>query len=104
MVITAEATGNLGKHPARQFVPQVNRKRCEGKADCVRVCPTNVFAVGTLPASERAGLGFVGTIKGFVHNWQQAIVVNPSACEACGLCIKVCPENAIKLMRVPAPA
>ena len=103
MVATAEATGNVGKHPAGQFVPQVNRKRCEGKADCVRVCPTNVFAVGTLPASERAGLGFVGTIKGFVHNWQQAIVVNPSACEACGLCIKACPENAIKLVRVLAP-
>ena len=89
------------KHPPGQFVPVVNRQRCEGKADCVRVCPTDVFAVQTLPVSQRSGLGMIGTIKGFAHRWQQAMVINPTACQACGLCIKACPENAISLVRTP---
>lgn len=102
MVNTGKATEPLCKYPAGQFVPQINRKRCEGKADCVQVCPTNVFAVQTLPASQRSGLGLIGTVKGIAHRWQQAIVVNSSACEACGLCIKACPENAISLVKSSA--
>ena len=65
----------------------------------MQVCPTSVFAVQTLSANQRSGLGLVGTIKGVAHRWQQTIVVNPSACEACGLCIKACLENAISLVK-----
>ena len=32
------------------FVPVIDRNRCEGKADCVRVCPVGVFAVDFIPA------------------------------------------------------
>ena len=39
--------------------PEINRDRCEGKADCVRVCPTNVFEVRELTAGERRGLAFL---------------------------------------------
>ena len=104
MVTAVDTKGESCKHPAGQFAPQVNRKCCEGKADCVRVCPTNVFTVQTLPAQQRSGLGLVGTIKGIAHSWQQAIVTNLGACEACGLCIKACPENAITLMRISPSA
>ena len=31
----------------------IDRNRCEGKADCVRVCPVGVFAVDTLPPAQR---------------------------------------------------
>lgn len=81
------------------FHPVIDRNRCEGKADCVRVCPTAVFAVGTLPRAQRQGLSLKGTFKGLAHRWQQALLVNPQACEACGLCVAACPEKAITLER-----
>ena len=87
------------KHEPGEFRPVVDRNRCEGKADCVRVCPTSVFAVGTLPAEQRVGLSLKGRLKGFAHQWQQAVLVNPGNCEACGLCIAACPEGALTLER-----
>lgn len=85
----AEEGGNL--------VPIVDRNRCEGKEDCVRVCPYGVFAIGVLSAEERAGLSLVGRAKGFFHGYRQAYVVKPEACHACALCVQACPEKAIKL-------
>ncbi len=82
------------------FRPVIDRNRCEGKADCVRVCPVGVFAVGTLLPDLRAGLSLMGKIKGYVHRWQQAQLLKASACEACGLCVNACPEKAITLERV----
>ena len=87
------------KQPAGALVPVIDRKRCEGKAECVRVCPTHVFAVGTLPRAERRNLDFAARIKGFVHGWQQALLIDPDACEACGKCVAACPEQAITLAR-----
>ena len=82
------------------FTPVIDRNRCEGKADCVPVCPYSVFTVGTLPKNQRGGLSFIGKLKGSAHKWQQALLVNPESCRACGLCIKACPEHAITLARV----
>jgi len=87
------------KHEAGTFQPFVDRNRCEGKAECVRVCPVSVFEVGTLPKEQRTGLSFRGKIKGLAHRWQQALLVNAGACEACSLCVEACPENAITLTR-----
>jgi len=52
-----------------------------------------------LPKEMRSNLSIKGKIKGFAHRWQQALLVNAEACEACGLCIKACPEDAITLAR-----
>jgi NAD-dependent dihydropyrimidine dehydrogenase PreA subunit len=84
------------------FRPFVDRNACEGRGDCVRVCPVSVFAVDTLPRGQRRGLGFKGRIKGFAHRWQQALLINPEACEACGLCVEACPERALTLVRAGA--
>ena len=84
---------------AGTFVPVIDRNRCEGKAECVKVCPTGVFKVDSLPREMRSNLSFMGKIKGVAHKWQQALLVNAGACEACGLCIKACPEEAITLAR-----
>lgn len=81
------------------FRPVIDRNRCEGKADCVRVCPVSVFAVDTLSKDQRTGLSLRGKIKGLAHRWQQALLPNVEACEACGLCVKACPEKAITLVR-----
>lgn len=84
---------------AGEFRPVIDRSSCEGKGECVRVCPVSVFVVGTLPKELRSGLGVMGKLKGFAHKWQQALLVDPGACEACGLCVKACPESAITLAR-----
>jgi 4Fe-4S ferredoxin len=81
------------------FHPVIDRNACEGKAECVALCPVNVFEMGVLPAEQRKALTLLGKVKGFVHGWSQAFAVNAKACEACGLCVKNCPEEAISLVR-----
>lgn len=87
------------RQEAGEFRPVIDRNRCEGKADCVRVCPVSVFSIATLPREQRVGLSLRGKLKGYAHRWQQASLINPGACEACGLCIEACPEQAITLAR-----
>lgn len=77
--------------------PVIDRNRCEGKAECVAVCPVRVFEIGVLAPEARRELSFKGKVKGFAHSWRQAFAVREGACEACGLCVKHCPEGAIKL-------
>ncbi len=82
------------------FVPVIDRNRCEGKAECVSVCPKDVFVIDVLIKPRRAELSLKGKVKGFAHGWKQAFATNAAACEVCGLCIQACPENAISLRRV----
>ena len=86
--------------PAGRFRPVIDRNRCEGKSDCVEVCPYEVFTVEVLPVTLRTGLSFLGRLKGRAHGWRQALTPNAEACQACGLCVKACPEQAITLSRV----
>jgi 4Fe-4S ferredoxin len=79
--------------------PVIDRARCEAKADCVRVCPYDVFEIRTLGPAETAGLGAFARFRAFVHGGKQAFVVDPARCHACGLCVKACPEDAIRLVR-----
>lgn len=93
----------LNDRPCRQapgvMVPVIDRNRCEGKAACVAVCPTNVFVIGVLPKEQRSALSLRGRLKGFGHGWKQAFTPNAAACEACGKCVEACPEEAIRLVR-----
>ena len=83
-----------------EFVPVIDRNRCEGKAQCVAVCPYHVFALDVLPKEQRSELTLRGKVKGLAHGWRQAFTPNADACHACGLCVAACPERAITLMRV----
>jgi 4Fe-4S ferredoxin len=87
------------KSPAGAFVPAIDRARCEGKEDCVRVCPFNVFEVGRITDADFAALGPLGKLKSVVHGRKTAYTPRASACEACGKCVSACPEKAIKLVR-----
>ncbi|ESQ76177.1 ferredoxin family protein [Asticcacaulis sp. AC402] len=79
--------------------PVIDRDRCDGKADCVDVCPYNVFELGIMPPEQRTGLGFMTHVRGALNGWKQSFAVRAEACRACGLCVSACPEKAIRLQR-----
>ena len=81
-------------------MPEINRNACEGKEDCVKVCPYDVFEMGTLNDEQRSGLSMIGKLKAFAHGYHQAFVVKPEACHNCGACVTACPEKAITLKPV----
>ena len=54
-----------GEHVLR---PVIDRKKCEGKQDCVRVCPYGVFEMGVLNAEQKAALPlFPYRLKAMTH-------------------------------------
>jgi len=85
------------------LVPVIDRNRCEGKAECVRVCPYQVFRIGVLSDQQFRELSLRGKFKAWVHGSKQAMVVNGDSCHACRLCEAACPEQAIVLARRAAP-
>jgi len=81
-----------------RVAPAIDRNKCEGKADCLRVCPYGVFELGVLAPERRGELTWLGRLKGWGHGYKQAFVVKPSDCHACQLCVEACPEDAIQLV------
>jgi 4Fe-4S ferredoxin len=75
-------------------------ERCEGKADCVRVCPENVFEIRRIADVDYRQLGLLHRFKQRVHGMQVAYTPNEDACRSCALCVAACPEGAITLSRV----
>jgi len=88
----AECRGEPGR-----VAPVVDRNKCEGKADCVRVCPFGVFEMGVLDSTQRGELSLIGRLKSWAHGYEQAFVVKPNDCHACNLCVGACPEDALEL-------
>ena len=80
--------------------PVVDRNRCEAKGDCVPACPCDVFEIRLLTPGERSNQSWIGWIKTLAHGGRQAFAAREGDCHACGLCVKVCPEQAIRLERV----
>lgn len=90
------------KQPAGVIKPVVDFNRCEGKADCVRVCPEDVFVMARIEDEDYRKLGLLSRFKLRVHGMQVAYTPNVDACRCCGLCVSACPEDAIKLVRTRA--
>ena len=98
------------EHPARpgeqcraepgRVVPVINRNRCEGKHDCVDVCPFKVFEVRRIDDADYAALTVIGKIKSSLHNRQSSYTPRSADCRSCGLCVVACPEQAIRLVDV----
>jgi 4Fe-4S ferredoxin len=97
----ATLQGDECRHEPGLFVPLVDRARCEGKEDCVRVCPKNVFEVRRIDDADFAQLGFLAKLKSRAHGRKTAYTPRASECEACGKCVTACPEKAVKLVRAP---
>ena len=70
-----------------KVAPVIDRNRCEGKADCVRVCLFEVFQLHVLGKEQRRALTLRGRLKAWAHGGRQALVANPQACHACRLCV-----------------
>jgi NAD-dependent dihydropyrimidine dehydrogenase PreA subunit len=83
-----------------KVIPIINRNKCEGKADCLEVCPYDVFELRLLTHSEKQQLSRFGRFKLRVHGGKQAFVINADQCQGCSYCIKSCPEKAITLQAI----
>jgi NAD-dependent dihydropyrimidine dehydrogenase PreA subunit len=94
--------GEQCKAAPGSYVPAIDRNRCEGKRDCVAVCPYGVFEVRSIDDADFARLSFIGKLKSRAHGRQSAYTPNAAACHACGLCVVACPEHAIELVRTGA--
>lgn len=85
--------------PPGDYVPKVDRNRCEGKGDCTVVCPEGVFEVRTIEPPDFAKLSIVGKLKNIVHGRKTVYLPAIDQCRGCGLCVVACPEKAIELNR-----
>ena len=64
--------------PAFRGQVQLDPSRCQGNADCARVCPSQAITV------ENTSTGWI---------WQ----LDDSRCVFCGLCLEACPTSAISI-------
>ena len=81
------------------FHPIIHRGKCEGKGDCLRVCPEGVFEVRRIDDADFASLSVLGKLKSLAHGRKTAYTPHADRCRSCGLCVSACPEQAIKLER-----
>jgi NAD-dependent dihydropyrimidine dehydrogenase PreA subunit len=80
------------------YEPRVDPNRCEGKSECVAVCPYGVFEVGRIADEAFAKLSFLGRLKSRGHGRRTAFTPRADLCQACGSCVVACPEGAIQLV------
>lgn len=109
-----EKAKRAAAHPARPgeackaepgaWRPVVDHARCEGKHDCVEVCPYDVFEVLRIEPADYRALPVLARFKVWAHGMKTAYTPNADACRACGLCVVACPERAISLARRDAPS
>jgi 4Fe-4S ferredoxin len=83
---------------AGAYRPVVDRNACEGKRDCVEVCPYDVFEVRQIDDEDFSRLSFRGKLKSRAHGRLTAYTPKEDLCQACGLCVVACPEKAITLV------
>ncbi len=81
-----------------KLTPIINLNNCGGKEDCIPACPFSVLEMRPISDEDRKTLNLKGKLKTF-FNEKKAYVTETSLCHACGLCVQVCPEKAIKLTK-----
>jgi 4Fe-4S ferredoxin len=102
MMTTIKASGADGSAPCGdqgRMRPIVDPSRCEGAGACVEVCPFDVFAVVRMRPDTFRALPVLAKLKALAHGRMTAETPQMDACAACGLCVRACPERAIRLER-----
>lgn len=79
----------------------IDHGRCEAKGPCVDACPYDVLGVQQISSADWAELGVIAKLRSRAHGRRTAYAVAPDACRGCGLCVEVCPEQAIHLREFP---
>jgi 4Fe-4S ferredoxin len=64
----------------------------------VEVCPYGVFEVRQIDDRDFSILSFFGKLKSRMHGRLTAYTPQCNLCQACGLCVVACPEDAITLV------
>ena len=82
-----------------KLMPSINFSNCGAKEDCIPACPYDVLEMRPITDEHRLTLNFKGKIKTFFKP-NKAYITDPKLCRACGICVQVCPEKAIKLVRI----
>jgi NAD-dependent dihydropyrimidine dehydrogenase PreA subunit len=90
--------GEKCRAAAGALQPVVDHAKCEGKRDCVDVCPYSVFEVRRIDDVDFGRLSLLGRLKSVAHKRQTAYTPAAHQCHACGLCVVTCPEKAITLI------
>ena len=85
------------------YHPEVDPRRCEGKGDCVAVCPYDVFEVARMADDTFAAMPVMAKLKSWAHGRKTALTLRADACRGCGMCVVACPEHAIRLVGPDAP-
>jgi NAD-dependent dihydropyrimidine dehydrogenase PreA subunit len=58
-----------------------------------------VFELRQLSDAEAGPLTLRGRLRRLLNGGRQAVAVRVQDCHACGLCVRECPEDAIRLER-----
>ena len=89
--------------PRGAWTPVINHRKCEAKRACVEACPYDVLGVQRISRADWEEIGTIGRLRSRANGRRTAYAVTPDACRGCGLCVEVCPEDAITMRSFPAP-
>ena len=60
---------------------------------------SKILIAPSILAADFAALGFLAKLKSRGHGRKTAYTPGADACHACALCVRACPETAIRLER-----
>ncbi len=78
--------------------PLIDMNKCEGREECVKVCPYDVFEMHLLSGQEKSESNPARTMENRSNGNRKAYTANIESCHACGVCVTACPEKAITLI------